>query len=53
MIGLKFVTKSSSDETDFSKVEDLVIFFNNNKANNIILQKAKILPEEFYKYIKT
>ena len=49
---LKFVAESTGAETDFTKTENPIVFFNNIKTNEIRIQEAKNLQEEFNEYLK-
>ena len=49
---LKFVAESTGAETDFTKIENPIVFFNNIKTNEIRIQEAKNLQEEFNEYLK-
>ena len=48
---LKFIAQSSGNKTDFTEIEDLIVFLNNIKKGELTREKAKDL-QEFNKYLK-
>ena len=48
---LKFIAQSSGNKTDFTEIEDLIVFLNNIKKGELTIEKAKDL-QEFNKYLK-
>ena len=44
---LAFIAKNSGKETDFTTVEDPVVFLDNIRTNKITIERAKNLQEEF------
>ena len=49
----KFFAQSNDNETDFTEIENPVVFLNNIKINKITIEQAKNLHEKFNKYLKT
>ena len=49
---MNFISKSSSNETNFSEVEDPITFVNNTESNKITLEQAKASQEDFNEYLK-
>ena len=46
---LNFIIESSDDETNFTKVEDPMIFLNDIKTGKLKLEEGKNLQEDFNK----
>ena len=44
---LAFIAKNSGKETDFTAVEDPIVFLDNIRTNKITIERAKNLQEEF------
>ena len=49
---LNFIVQSSGDETDFTKVENPMVFLNNIKTGKIKVEEANNLQEYFNEYLK-
>ena len=49
---LKFIAKSSGNETDYTEVEGPIDFLNNIRTNKIARERVKNLQEEFNGYLK-